>query len=217
MTAAETRLIRETGLAARVAAIVEPALEGLGFDLVRIKISGQNGCTVQIMAERPDGTMGVDDCERVSKTISPLLDVEDPISGEYHLEVSSPGIDRPLVRQRDFARWVGHEMKVEMATPAAGRKRFRGWIERVDADSVAVRLIDGKPEDDPVVALPLADIGEARLMMTDALIREALSRDKAARKARGESEEPAQEGEDADGAPEPTRPRRGPNRFKRRT
>ena len=216
MSEAEARLITETGLAARIAGIVEPALQGLGFDLVRIKVTGQNGCTVQIMAERPDGTMGVDDCERVSKTISPLLDVEDPISGEYHLEVSSPGIDRPLVRQRDFARWVGHEMKVEMATPAAGRKRFRGWIERVDADSVAVRLIDGKPEDEPTIALPLSDIAEARLVMTDALIRESLRRDKAARKG----DEGGDETTDPDAgempAPAP-RPRRGPNRFKRRT
>ena len=217
MSDAEARLITETGLAARIAGIVEPALEGLGFDLVRVKVTGQNGCTVQIMAERPDGTMGVDDCELVSKTISPLMDVEDPVSGEYHLEVSSPGIDRPLVRPRDFARWVGHEAKVEMATAVVGRKRFRGWIEGVADGAVTLRLIDGKPEDEPTIALPLSDIAEARLVMTDALIRESLRRDKAARKG-DEGDDETTTDPDAGEAPAPApRPRRGPNRFKRRT
>jgi len=216
-----TRLVRESGQAARVANIIEATLADLGFDLVRVKITGTNGCTVQIMAERPDGTMSVDDCELASKTISPLLDVEDPIDREYHLEMSSPGIDRPLVRARDFARWVGHEMKVEMETPVpGGRKRFRGWIESVAGGDVVVRLIDSRADEDPLVTLPMADIGEARLVMTDALIREALTRDKAARKARGETvdetetKESAENGDDA--APQPPRPRRGPNRFKRR-
>lgn len=218
--ASEKRLFRETGAAARVAAIVEPALNGLGFDLVRVKISGANGCTVQIMAERPDGTMGVEDCELASKTISPLLDVEDPIDREYHLEMSSPGIDRPLVRPRDFRRWVGHEARIEMEIPVAGRKRFRGWIESVADAALTLRLIDGKPDDPATVDLPLEDLGEARLMMTDALIRESLTRDKAARKARGEVDDHADHADTAseteDAAAEPTRPRRGPNRFKRR-
>lgn len=225
---ADLRLIRETGVAARVAAIIEPALRGLGFDLVRVKVSGANGCTVQIMAERPDGTMSVDDCELASKTISPLLDVEDPIDREYHLEMSSPGIDRPLVRPRDFARWNGHEAKIEMATPVpGGRKRFRGWLGAVEGGTLAVRMLDAKADEDAEVSLPLEDIGEAHLVMTDALIREALSRDKAARKARGEQvdeisgEAGTNTGTDAaqgaeDTAPAPTRPRRGPNRFKRR-
>lgn len=216
MINADERLTRETGLAARVAGIIEPALAALGFDLVRVKISGQNGCTVQVMAERPDGTMGVEDCEAVSKTISPLLDVEDPISGEYHLEVSSPGIDRPLVRPRDFARWTGHEIKVEMQALVLGRKRFRGWIEGLEADNLALRLIDGKPDDPPVAALPLADLAEARLVMTDALIREALNRDKAARKGEAGTDEPDPAAQGEEPAPAP-RPRRGPNRFKRRT
>ncbi|HRK23961.1 MAG TPA: ribosome maturation factor RimP [Beijerinckiaceae bacterium] len=217
MTGADARLIRETGLAARVAAIVEPMLSGLGFDLVRLRISGQNGCTVQIMAERPDGSIGVEDCETISRAISPLLDVEDPIDREYHLEISSPGIDRPLVRLRDFSRWVGHEIKVEMENLVAGRKRFRGWIEAVDGQSVVLRRLDAAAEDDPLVMLPMHDMGEARLVLTDALIREALSRDKTARKARGEPEEPEtdQTGVDDETA-QPPRPRRGPNRFKRR-
>ena len=215
------RFLRESGVAARVAAIVEPVLAGLGFDLVRVKISGANGCTVQIMAERPDGTMGVDECELASKTISPLLDVEDPIDREYTLEMSSPGIDRPLVRPRDLARWIGHEARFEMDRAAHGRKRFRGWIDRVEGGLVVVRPIDGKADEPETFALPMTDIGEARLVMTDALIRESLRRDKAARKGRGEQADETDEGEPADASAQPAqepaeRPRRGPNRFKRR-
>src|SRR5439155_26546967 len=108
----EQRLTRETGPALLVAKLVEPVLEGLGFRLVRVKMSGS---TLQIMAERPDGTFSIDDCEQVSRAISPLLDVADVIASRYHLEVSSPGIDRPLVRASDFEAWAGHEAKVEMA------------------------------------------------------------------------------------------------------
>ncbi|MGL4240125.1 MAG: ribosome maturation factor RimP, partial [Beijerinckiaceae bacterium] len=108
----EPRLIIEQGLAARVAALIEPAIEGLGYRLVRVKISGQDGCTVQIMAERDDGTMAIDDCEAVSRAVSPILDVEDPLDRAYRLEISSPGIDRPLVRSGDFARWLGHDAKI---------------------------------------------------------------------------------------------------------
>ena len=128
----DKRLITETGVAARVAAIVEPVVEDLGFDLVRVKVTSTNGCTVQIMAERPDGTMSVDDCERVSRAVSPVLDLEDPIAQAYYLEISSPGIDRPLVRASDFERWTGYEAKIEMAVPLAGRKRFRGYIRGLD-------------------------------------------------------------------------------------
>src|SRR3712207_6700809 len=119
------RLITETGVAARVAAIVEPVIEDLGFRLVRVKVSGLNGCTVQIMAERPDGGRSVEDCETVRRAVSPVLDLENPIERAYHLEISSPGIDRPLVRSGDFERWVGHGAKIEMGTPVDGRKRFR--------------------------------------------------------------------------------------------
>ena len=222
MSSAEPRLVRETGVAARVATIIEPVLSGIGFDLVRVKVNGLNGCTVQIMAERPDGTMGVDDCEIVSKLISPLLDVEDPIDREYHLEISSPGIDRPLVRIRDFVRWTGYEMRVEMEIPAAGRKRFRGICEAVDGDVAVLRVEDPAPQQDPVARLPISDIREARLILTDDLIREALRRDKAARKAAGEAVDD-DAGEALDDAPEeaadtpvPPRPARGP-KSKRRT
>src|SRR5215472_18808552 len=124
----EPRLIAEQGVAARVAAISEPVLVGMGYRLVRVKISGVDGCTVQIMAERPDGTMTVEDCERVSRALSPVLDVADPIDRAYRLEISSPGMDRPLVRRSDFQRYAGHQLKVELAAAIDGRRRFRGVL-----------------------------------------------------------------------------------------
>ncbi|MBS7540518.1 ribosome maturation factor RimP [Ancylobacter lacus] len=177
----EPRLIIETGAAARVAAIVGPVLEGLGFRLVRVKISGTNGVTVQVMAERPDGTFGIDECEASSRAISPVLDVEDPISGAYNLEMSSPGIDRPLVRFGDFVRWAGHDVKVEMAVPLDGRKRFRGILLGAEQGEATLRLPDVREGAPDTIRLPIADIGEARLVLTEALIREALRRDKALR------------------------------------
>src|SRR5262245_36770494 len=121
----ERRLIVEPGLAARVAAIAETVLTNLGYRLVRVRISGSDGCTVQVMAERPDGTMTIEDCELASRSLSPVLDVADPIERAYRLELSSPGIDRPLVRRSDFERYAGQVIKVEMATPIEGRRRFR--------------------------------------------------------------------------------------------
>ena len=126
----EPRLIVEQGVAARVAAIVEPVLAGFGLRLVRVRISGMLGCTVQIMAERPDGSMTIEDCETVSRALSPVLDVADPIDRAYHLEVSSPGMDRPLVRRSDFERYAGSQVKIEMAIAVGGRRRFRGFAAR---------------------------------------------------------------------------------------
>jgi ribosome maturation factor RimP len=163
------RLTREAGLEARIAHIVEPAIADLGYELVRVKISGQNGMTVQIMAERPDGTMRVEDCETISRTISPTLDVEDPIQREYHLEVSSPGIDRPLTRAKDFERWAGHEARVELAVAKDGRKRFRGILLGLRDDMTGLRLTD--TPDSPEAWLRLDDIGEAKLLLTDELIK----------------------------------------------
>jgi ribosome maturation factor RimP len=170
----DQRLTHETGPALRVAKLVEPVLDGLGFRLVRVKMSGS---TLQIMAERPDGSFTIDDCEQASRAISPMLDVEDVISSRYFLEMSSPGIDRPLVRQEDFERWAGHEAKIEMAVPQAGRKRFRGILEGF-ADG-EVRLFIDNPEGGSerlLVGVPFADIGEAKLILTDALIEAAKSR-----------------------------------------
>ncbi|MBD8891871.1 ribosome maturation factor RimP [Roseibium litorale] len=184
MNDVEPRIITEDGLEARVSAIVEPVIEDLGYRLVRIKISAANGCTLQIMAERPDGTMTVDDCETISRGVSPALDVDDPINRAYHLEISSPGIDRPLVRVSDFDRWAGHEVKVELSTMIDGRKRYRGLLLGSKADAALVRLSDVKKGEEDTVVLPMDHIGEARLVLTDDLITAALQAEKAALAAR---------------------------------
>ncbi|WIJ25317.1 ribosome maturation factor RimP [Devosia sp. RR2S18] len=166
----EKRYIKETGLEARVAAIVEPVANGLGYSLVRIKISQENGMTLQIMAEDENGRFTITDCETLSKDVSPVLDVEDPIDREYHLEVSSPGIDRPLVRKRDFERFVGHEVKIELSDMINGRKRFRGFIHSVDDEAVTITLPDAPGGTDPAHRLRFVDIAEAKLVMTDKLM-----------------------------------------------
>jgi ribosome maturation factor RimP len=172
----EPRLVVESGLAARVASAIEPALGTLGFRLVRVKVTGRDGGTLQVMAERPDGTFTIDDCEAASRALSPILDVEDPIQGAYRLEVSSPGIDRPLVRRSDLERSVGHEAKIETAMMVEGRKRFRGIIEGIENDAVKLKSTEGKED----ALLPLSEIAEAKLVLTDALIEESLRRDKRA-------------------------------------
>jgi len=183
----EPRLITEPGLAARVAAIAEPVLKGLGYRLVRVRVSGLSGCTVQIMAERPDGTMTIEDCEAASRALSPVLDAADPVDRAYRLEISSPGIDRPLVRRSDFERYAGHLAKIEMEQPIAGRKRFRGVLLGTDGDTARMRC-DELPADAAEVVLPIADMAEARLLLTDALVTESLRRGKAAeREARGKA------------------------------
>src|SRR4051794_3928914 len=150
---AEPRLVTEPGMAARVSAVAGPVLQGMGYRLVRIKVSGEQGCTVQIMAERPDGTMLIEDCEAISKALSPVLDVADPIDRAYRLEISSPGIDRPLVRRSDFERHAGHLVKIEMAVPHHGRKRFRGTLGGVEGDSVRLHRDDIRPGEDAGVVL----------------------------------------------------------------
>lgn len=174
-TETETRLAREIGPAQRVAALAEPVLAGMGFRLVRVRMSGP---TLQIMAERPDGTFSIDDCEAVSRAISPVLDVEDVIPARYHLEVSSPGIDRPLVRPSDFEAWAGHEVKIEMAVPAAGRKRFKGTLEGYEGGEVRLFIENPEgPSREPVlVGVPFAGIAEAKLVLTDRLIADARGR-----------------------------------------
>jgi len=185
----EPRLIIEQGMAARVAAIATPVLNDLGYRLVRVRVSGTSGCTVQIMAERPDGSMSIEDCETASRALSPVFDAEDPIDREYRLELSSPGIDRPLVRRSDFERYAGHEMKVEMTFALDGRKRFRGLLLGVDGEAARIRRKDAAEGEPADVLLPIADMAEARLVLTDALITEALRRSKAqARGARGETD-----------------------------
>jgi len=181
----EKRIVCETGVDARVAAIVEPVLNSAGYRLVRVRLSGMNGLTLQIMAERADGTMTVEDCEDVSRMVSPLLDVEDPIDRAYHLEVSSPGIDRPLVRLSDVARWRGHLAKIETSVMVEGRKRFRGTITDLTQNAVTIAADKATFGDSMVAEIPLDAIADARLILTDELIRAALKADKAARQARG--------------------------------
>ncbi len=184
----EPRLLAESGLARRVGAIVEPALRDLGLRLVRVKVSAADGTTVQIMAERPDGSMTVDDCERASVAVSPVLDLEDPMGRAYRLEISSPGIDRPLVRASDFRRAVGHEARIEMAVPVGARKRFRGLVEGLRGSgptmAAQLRLVAKDDGEGELVSLPVGDMDEARLVLTEDLIRAALRREKAAKKKR---------------------------------
>ena len=177
---AEPRLVVEPGVAARVSAVAGPVLQGMGYRLVRIRISGEAGCTVQIMAERPDGSMQIEDCEAVSRALSPVLDIADPIDRAYRLEISSPGIDRPLVRKSDFERYAGHLVKIEMAVPFQGRKRFRGVLDRVEGHELHLRRDDVRAGEDPDVALVVEDIADARLVLTDELIAESMRRGKQA-------------------------------------
>ena len=200
---ADDRIIRESGIDARIALIVQPVLRGIGFRLVRVHLSGQNGLTLQIMAEREDGTMTVEDCEEVSRAVSPALDVDDPIEKAYHLEVSSPGIDRPLVRASDFERWAGYDAKIEMARPLDGRKRFRGFVRGVEDGRVSIELPDAPAGAERLVRLPLDDLGDARLVLTEALVRESLRR--------GTGPAPADEA-DIETPAEPAPQRRASNR-----
>jgi ribosome maturation factor RimP len=178
----EPRLIAESGTAARVAALAEPVLHGLGYRLVRVRVSGADGCTVQVMAEKPDGTMLVEDCEAASRALSPVLDAADPIDRAYRLEISSPGIDRPLVRRSDFERYAGHVVKIEMAVPRDGRKRFRGVLAGVEGEAARIRDEGGKAVEPAEFLLPIDDMAEAKLVLTDALVTEALRRAKAQEK-----------------------------------
>jgi ribosome maturation factor RimP len=167
------RLKSETGVAARVAEIIEPVIEDLGYRLVRVRFTGDAGGTLQVMAENPDGGFSIEDCVGLTRVLSPLLDVEDPVSSAYRLEVSSPGIDRPLVRPEDFERSAGLEAKVELREPLAGRRRFRGLIEGF-ADGEVRLVMELAGHDDPqIVGLPFALIGEAKLVMTEALLKGA--------------------------------------------
>src|SRR5271165_7162072 len=181
----EPRLIEDAGLGLRVGRIAAPVLRDLGLRLVRAKISAAAGATVQIMAERPDGAMSIGDCERASVALSPVFDVEDIMTHAYRLEVSSPGIDRPLVRESDFQRAVGHEARIEMTVAIDGRKRFRGRVEAVEPSPdgpVAHLFLVADDKTESRVDLPICAMSEARLVLTDDLIRLALRREKAALK-----------------------------------
>ena len=156
----------------RLAEIVRPTIEGMGFELVRLRLMAGKKATLQIMAERPDGTMEVVDCAHLSRQVSAVLDVEDPIEREYTLEVSSPGIDRPLTRLSDFERWEGHEAKLETADLIDGRKRFKGILAGVEGDEVLLEIDEG------TIGLEFDWLSDAKLVLTDELVTESLRRSK---------------------------------------
>lgn len=155
-------------LADRIAALIEPSLTAMGYELVRVMIDGKRQLRLQIMAERSDGSgMGVEDCAAISRHVSALLEVEDPIEGSYTLEVSSPGIDRPLIKAADYTRFAGHVAKVEMRTARDNRRRFTGKIKGLEGEAVVLDTEEGS------ISLPLAEIERAKLVLTDALLKSA--------------------------------------------
>lgn len=156
------------GVAERVTELIEPVAASLGYELVRVRFKGH---VLQVMAEKPDGTMRIEDCTILSRAISPVLDAADPISENYSLEVSSPGIDRPLTREKDFINWAGHEAKIELTRPLDKQKRFRGILKgfKDDAALLEIQGTDGAE----TVALPFSAIGEAKLVLTDELLKQA--------------------------------------------
>jgi ribosome maturation factor RimP len=172
-------LVAKATIDRRLAGIVGPTIEGLGFELVRVRLLGGKKSTLQVMAERPEGGIEVEECARISRAISAVLDVEDPISGEYNLEVSSPGIDRPLTRLKDFERYEGYQVKIETAELIEGRRRFRGVLEGVEEGEVLIAIEEG------TIGLAYDLIADAKLILTDELIAESL----AARKAQGFDDE----------------------------
>lgn len=172
----DDRFIRETGVAADVTALARPVLEELGFDLVRTRIMGQDGTTVQIMIDSTAGTISVDDCAEVSRRLSPLLDAHDPVPGGYNLEISSPGMARPLVRARDFVTWAGHEARIELKELIDGRRRFRGIIEGFEDGEARLRVeLDGFDEPQ-IIGVSVDLIEEAKLLIDDAALKQALKK-----------------------------------------
>ncbi|GAB4381827.1 ribosome maturation factor RimP [Albidovulum sp.] len=171
-----TDLIAKTAIDRRLAEIVTPTIEGLGFELVRVRLMGGNVKTLQIMADRPEGGIDVEDCGRISVAVSAVLDVEDPIEDAYNLEVSSPGIDRPLTRLKDFDLWKGHLARIETSELIDGRKRFKGVLAGTDGTAVLIEIEEG------TIGLEFDWLADAKLVLTDALIAEMLRQKKATAK-----------------------------------
>lgn len=166
-------LLAKAPMDRRIASIVQPLIEGLGYELVRLRFMGGKTPRLQVMADTPAGGIEVDDCAKISRAISALLDVEDPIEGQYTLEVSSPGIDRPLTRIKDFERWAGHQAKLQTEALISGRKNFKGVLQGVEDGEVLIEIDEG------TIGLDFEWLTDAKLVLTDALIAEALkSRDK---------------------------------------
>ena len=165
------RFVEETGKAREIARLVEPAIEELGLSLVRVKSSGRDGGTLQVMVERAGGEISIEDCAALSRRMSPLLDAYDPFPQGYRLEVSSPGIDRPLVRARDFEDWRGHEAKIELKELVDGRKRFRGLLEGFEDGEVRLLVSLEEGEEPVVVGFPAAMVADAKLVLSDELLK----------------------------------------------
>lgn len=163
-----TDLVAKAAIDRRLAEIIQPVIEDMGFELIRVRLMGGKAATVQIMAQKPDGTIEVDDCANISTAVSAVLDVEDPISDAYTLEVSSPGIDRPLTRLKDFEDWEGHEAKIETDELIDGRRRFKGVLAGIEGDEVLINIPEG------TVGLKFDWLSDAKLILTDELIREML-------------------------------------------
>jgi ribosome maturation factor RimP len=182
LAAPTERFIREAGPAAEIAALVEPVLEDMGFRLVRVVMSRRDGSTIQIMADKAGGAINVDDCASISRRLSPLLDAHDPVEGRYFLEVSSPGIDRILVRPSDFEDWAGFETKVELKELIDGRRRFRGILEGYENGEMLLQVRLDEKSEPQTIGLPIDLIHDAKLVLTDELIRASLAKAKAAGK-----------------------------------
>ena len=166
-------LIAKAAIDRRMAEIIQPVIAGMGFELVRVRLMGGLYKTLQIMAERPDGGIEVDDCAKISTAISAVMDVEDPIDDAFTLEVSSPGIDRPLTRLKDFATWEGYEVKIETTEMIEGRRRFKGQLAGVQDDEVLITIPEG------TIGLKFSWLSDAKLVLTDELITEMLRQRKA--------------------------------------
>jgi len=170
--------------ASELQSLIEPVAQALGYSLVRVRISASHRPVLQVMAERADGLMEVEDCARLSRAISALFDEVDPIESEYSLEVSSPGIDRPLTRRRDYEAYAGHEARLDLKAPLDGRKRIKGQLKGLRGEDVLIETTVGEKQELTVLSVPHTLIGEAKLVLTDALIAEDLKRRKAAEKGR---------------------------------
>jgi ribosome maturation factor RimP len=168
--------------------LIEPIAEAMGYAIVRVRLTGANRPVLQVMAERADGTMDVDDCAKLSRAISAAFEEDDPIESEYVLEVSSPGIDRPLTRRRDFEAYAGHEARLELKYPLDGRKRLRGTLRGLKGEDVLVEADLGPEQGRGEIAVPYMSIGEAKLVLTDDLIADDLKRRKAAGKSAAQTD-----------------------------
>ena len=195
-------LIARTAIDRRLADIVGPVIEGLGFELIRLRLMGGNTRILQIMADRPDGGINVDECGAISTAVSASLDVEDPIEENYVLEVSSPGIDRPLTRLKDFDIWKGWEARIETTELIDGRRRFKGTLAGIEGEEVLIAIEEGKEE--VIIGLNFEWLSDAKLILTDELIAEMLRQRKVAEPEDGQFDEIEETGDDEE-SPEPTK------------